>query len=249
MSEKNEMPENNQLQNALAGNYDFDVKQVISEGWELTKTSKAAILQGVGFVFVICVMVMLLAQSYTQAQGQSMESPDVQMVLNIVLLVLVAPFAAALVMMGINTSVGKQNTSNDIFKFVSRTFIITITSVITAALVQIGMLLFILPGFYMLVATGFAIPLVLDKGMLPTQAVFSSIRIVNHQWLKFVQVYIVFFILLVLVVFTFGLAMIWVAPFYYNVKGLLYRDIIGTGDNKGTPRGMMEQVREDSFQA
>ncbi|MBE1301696.1 MAG: hypothetical protein GJ680_17550 [Alteromonadaceae bacterium] len=226
MIKNNQQLNETKLQKALDGHYDFDVKRVIEEGWALTKTSKGAILQGVAIVLIIFLCVTLVAHNYATNKGLNIESPDIQLAMNIALLILVAPFAAALLMMGINTSVGKHNTGKNVFEFVSRTLILTATSVITAAIVQIGLILFILPCLYLVIATGFAIPLVLEKGYYPTRAVMMSIRIVNHQWLKFVQLYLFFFLIMFTVIFTFGLSLIWIAPFYYNVKGILYRDIV-----------------------
>lgn len=218
------------LQKAMNGEFDFDVKQVLSEGWELTQKDKSSMLQGVAFIIIVSFMVLAVAQSISEQKGIDFYDPNFRLGYELVWMILIAPFAAGLLMMGVNASIGGKNTIAHLFYFINRTFSIIITSILTTALVQIGFLLLFLPGLYLLVATRFAIPLVLDKGILPARAVFMSIKAVNFQWLKFVQLYVVFLGLAALVIFTFGIALIWVAPFYYNVKGLLYRDIFGVGN-------------------
>lgn len=82
--------------------------------------------------------------------------------------------------------------------------------------------------------------------MLPAKAIFTSIKVVNHQWLNFVKLYAVFFLLLLLVLITFGIAMIWVAPFYYNVKGILYRDIFGLSHQQQSAEAQDENASTNS---
>lgn len=218
------------MQKALNGEFDFDVQAVLKEGWELTKKDKSSMVQGIIFIVFIAFIVMITAHTVSQQKGIDFNDPNFRMGTEVIIMILVAPFAAGLMMMGINSSIGGKNTISHLFQFINRTFTITVTSLMISAVVQIGMLLLILPGLYLVVATGFAIPLILDKGILPMRAIWISIKIVNFQWLKFVKVYMVFLGLTFLAILTFGIALIWVAPFYYNVKGLLYRDIFGVGN-------------------
>lgn len=231
------------LEKALAGDYQIDIKAALKEGWEMTSASRGTMLQGLAIVIVISIMVLLLIEAFTMQNELDKEAFNVQLFTNLILTALVAPFAAALVMMGVDSSVGKRIRVADVFRFVSKTLVLTVTAILTSAVVQIGLLLFILPGFYMIIATGFAVPLVLDRQLLPARAILTSIRVVNHQWLEFVKLYGLFFLMLLLVIVTFGIALIWVAPFYYNVKGILYREIFGVStespaDNENSaPKG------------
>lgn len=230
MQEKLQNKSQGSLQRALLGQYEFDVKEVLQEGWQITQRDKSTMLQGIGFIFALAVMVMLIAQVVASNKGIDFNEPSFRLGTEVVLMILVAPFAAALMMMGINLSIGGKNKMSDLFYFLNRTFSIVLVSLMISAIVQIGLMLFIVPGLYLVIATGFSIPLMLDKGLLPSRAILTSIKVVNHQWQKFVALYGVFVLLLVLVMFTFGIALLWVAPFYYNVKGLLYRDIFGVGN-------------------
>lgn len=238
------------LQKALNGEFDFDVKNTLKEGWEITLKDKFSMLLGMLVVFFIAILVMAFAQVWSDMNSLDFNDPTFNLWRQIILMVLVSPFLAGMMMMGINASIGGKNELTNVFRFLHRTMSIIVTSLMVMAIVQLGMFLFLLPGLYLMVATGFAIPLMLDKGALPTRAIFMSIRVVNFQLFKFLKLYAVFFLLMLLVIVTLGLAIIWVAPFYYNVKGLLYRDIFGVGTehqvlfpegyNKGAEQGEMD---------
>lgn len=215
------------VRKALAGEYDFEVKAVLKEGWEITQRDKMAMLQGMGVTVLIALMVIAFAYEYSLQKGIDFNATGFRAARDIIMMILVAPFAAGLMMMGVNASIGAKVRGSHVIQYLHKAFSIIVASVLISAFVQIGMLFFILPGLYLIIATGFTIPLVLDKGFMPSRALLISIKVVNKQWRKFVQLYLIFFALLLLVFATFGLAMIWVAPFYYNAKGLLYRDIFG----------------------
>lgn len=233
MSEINSNKRTGSLESALKGDYSFDLKSVFEEGWRLTQTDKSSIVQGMLVVVMVALFVMMIAANIAEQKGIELEDPSFRFGLDMIMAILLAPLTAALMMMGIKSSVGVKNHFSDLFLFINRTLVLTITVVMTTALVQVGLLLLLLPGLYLMIATGFAIPLVLERNMLPAKAIFTSIKVVNYQWLTFVKLYAVFFLLLLLVLVTFGIAMIWVAPFYYNVKGVLYRDIFGLSDQDG----------------
>lgn len=237
------------LENALRGDYDFDVKAVLKEGVALTQNSKLAIIQGLLVVFALAYFSLLGAEYLSIAKNLDSESPDFQFILHLIIAILVAPLTAGLLMMGVNTSLGIENRLEFVFRFISRIVILGVATLMTTAAVQIGLLFFIVPGLYLAVATGFTVPLILDKGMMPAQAMMTSIKVVGHRWKQFVLLYLAFTLLLLLVVVTYGVAIIWVAPFYYNVKGLLYRDIFGIGTDASQNLEYGHREDDDVFSA
>lgn len=252
MSENQSKTSQGSLKSALRGDYHFDLKQVLRSGWELTQIDKASMVQGVIIMIAVALMVMSAGQYISDLKDIDPQDPGFRLGLDMLMVILITPLAAGLMMMGINASIGGKNKLSNVFEFVNRSLVITVTAIMTAALVQIGLLFLILPGLYLMVATGFAIPLVLEKKMLPARAIFTSIKVVNHQWLSFVKLYGVFAALFVLVIITFGIAIIWVSPFYYNVKGILYRDIFGVehmSSSELAPETATASYPEDSVNA
>lgn len=88
-------------------------------------------------------------------------------------------------------------------------------------------------GFWLIVGVTFtiglslAIPLVIKDQLNPLKAVRVSLRVISRQFFAFATIYMVMSILAVLAVLTFGIGFIWVIPMFYNVKGILYREVFG----------------------
>ena len=249
MSDKYPKHQNASLQKALKGDYEFDVRAVFDEGWKITQKDKWAMLQGLIVVMVIALLIVELARTLSAQQMLDFNASNVRMATELVIMICVAPLAAGLMMMGINGSIGGKNKTSDLFHFVHRSLSIIVLSMLISVIVQLGLLLFILPGLYLIIATGFAMPLMLDKGILPARAVVISVKVVNGQWRKFVALYAVFAAMMVLAVLTFGIALIWLAPLYYNVKGILYRDIFGVGAEHQVLYPVEQESGQDASQS
>lgn len=220
------------IENALNGNYNVDVDAVLKEAWHITQSDKRVMVAGIFLLVVIVVLTLQLMPLVTGYQWQQEKPLPLQFALDIGMLLITVPFVAALVMLGVNQSRGKIATMAALTQYLPQTLLLALTAIISGIVVQLGLLLFILPGLYLLVATGFAVPLVLDKGLSPMQAVIISIRVVNQQWKAFVKLYLILTLLtFFLSLITFGIALIWLMPLYYNAKGILYRDIFTEAGN------------------
>lgn len=236
----NQDPDRDQvLQNSLNGEYKFDIQALFKDGWALTQSSKWVIIQ---MAVVTLVLAMLIVVLIFQVMGiQTMEdlSDRTQLSINMVVTGLMAPLVASLMMAAMKHSLGVKSQVSDITKQLPKTLPLAFTSLLVALLVNMGLLLFIIPGLYLSIAAGFAILLVADKNLAPVQSILLSIKVVNVYWLDFVKLNLIFLALFVVVILTFGIAIIWVAPLYYHIKGILYRDLFGAlpssdGETKGS---------------
>jgi hypothetical protein len=100
-----------------------------------------------------------------------------------------------------------------------------------------------LPGIYLAVALSLALPLVVEKKLSPIKAIIISVQVTRFQWFKLFTIYTLlivalFLSLLPLVILAetqlnivgimfFLFALTFIAPLFYNVKGILYREIFG----------------------
>ncbi len=88
-------------------------------------------------------------------------------------------------------------------------------------------------GIFMLISLTFAVglslavPLVIKDQLGPIKAIRISLTVVFRRFFTFLSIYAVFTILFMLSIFTLGIGLIWVIPLFYNVKGILYREIFG----------------------
>lgn len=224
---------------AVQGDYSIDVRAILTEGWELTKTNKQPILVGLLFVLLIGVIVTLGAAQYMGGIELVMQDNQKQVILNLLATVIIWPFLAGVEMMGISHSVGIKTRSGFIFAFLKRSAFIALTALIIASITSIGFYL-ILPGIYLAIALSLTIPLIVEKNMSPMAAILLSLKATRFQWFKLFQIFGLFLLLAITSLLPFALALppliamaifmtclFFLAPFYYNVKGVLYREIFG----------------------
>lgn len=236
------------LESALKGEYKFETKEVLTEGWELTKKGKPIILLGLLLVFIISSTVFAFIFELLGTYDLSEISQGTRMVIDISVTILLAPFMAAMIMIGISNSIRAVSRYSFLFHFIPKTLILSVASILVSAVVQLGFIFLIVPGVYLVIATTYTIPLILDKGFTPVRAMFTSIKVVHHQWFEFAKIFAFFFFLGLLCLATFGVALIWVAPYYYNVKGILYREVFGI-EVKVSPIGVNDLKSDNIFHA
>lgn len=236
VSDKQKINVGGNLQSSLNGEYTFDLSNLFKNAWELTQLNKWIIIQmtlltmSIGMLIVIVIFQMMSIDNIQQISERT------QLSIQLAIMGLLSPFIAALMISAVKHSIDEPSRISDITSQLPKTISIAITFLLVTLIVNIGLLVLILPGLYLSIACGFAILLVADKNIPPIQSILLSIRVVNVYWLDFIKINLLFLLLFVLVFLTFGIALIWVAPFYYHVKGILYRDLFGVStDNKQRP--------------
>ena len=239
MSEKKYIQIGSTPEKALSGEYKIDAKAILKEGWLLTKTTKQPILSGLLLIFSFGVLITLLLSESMGGLELVREDPQSQMIINIVVTLTLSPFIAGVEMMGISHAVGLKSKTGFVFQFLKRSAFVAIAALFISSLTSLGMYL-IIPGIYLAVALSLAIPLIVEKGMSPTAAIVLSIKATRFQWLNMFKVYLALLAaafvcilpfaigvppVIALVLMMIGVAFL--APWYYNVKGILYREIFG----------------------
>jgi uncharacterized protein YacL len=105
------------------------------------------------------------------------------------------------------------------------------------------MSLFYLPGIYLAVSLSLVLPLVVEKNLSPLKAIILSLQVTRFQWFKLLAIYTLLFLALlisflplvilaktqlsVIGVIILLVSLTFIAPLFYNVKGILYREIFG----------------------
>ncbi len=235
------------MHKALSGDFNVNLEAVLKEAWKITQLTKWTLLQALLMLFSLVFLVVMVSFSLIQNQGGDILNPSVQFYIELIITLISAPLITGLIMMGVNHSVGGISRPTHLFHFVPKTLVLGLASLMVGLLVNIGLMLLIVPGLYLMIACSFTLPLIVEKGMTPWRAIYTSVRVVSHSWPQFVLLYLLFAILLLLVIATLGIALIWVGPLYYNVKGVLYRDIFGIAVQVTSPDG--EDNAESIFYA
>lgn len=231
------------IESALKGDYQIDVKAILTEAWQQTLTSRSAINLGLLFSLLLGMSVSFFVSSYLGGMEAVLADPEAGMLLNVIVTVAVWPFVGGVEMMGVLHAVGMKTNVKMIFSFLKRASWVVLCALFTSVLISLGIQLFILPGIFLAVTLSLTIPLVIEKKMTPMKAIVLSIQSLRFKFLSLLYIY--FLLVLSLVLLFFPLALLlesnfaplgimisligisFLAPLFYNVKGILYREIFG----------------------
>jgi len=231
------------IEQSLKGDYQLDVAAILKEAWQLTKKTRVAINLGILFSLIIGMLASSFASSFLGGIEAVMKDPQAFMLINILMTILIWPFLAGVEMMGVFNAVGLNSNFKLTFAFLKRGSWVAVCALLTSLLISLGFSLFIIPGVFLAVSLSLTIPLVVEKRMSPLQAIKLCIQTTRFQWFKIFSLYFVLIMLLVgamlpmaligesslsiigLMIFFLGLP--YIVPLFYNVKGILSREIFG----------------------
>lgn len=256
------MPEENlnesiggSVDKATRGEYSIDVKGVLFEAWQQTLKSRLPINLGLFIVLVLGMLVSFVVSDFFGGieavieQAKEQESQALQ-VINAVVTIVVWPFIAGIEMMGVYHAINKPTKTNMILAFLNRGSWVALTALLTSVLISIGLQLFVIPGVLLAALLSLTILLVVEKKFTPMQAIILSIKALRFKILHLLLIYFILLMALIslllpvslllssslapiaIMVFLYGLS--YVVPWYYNVKGILYREIFGVFVDKNT---------------
>ncbi|WP_371185347.1 hypothetical protein [Thalassotalea maritima] len=237
------------LEKAQRGEYTINVSKVLKEGWALTKVHKMPIVSGLMLVLLIGIFVSSVIIQYMGGVEAVQNDPQAQVLANLLATIIIWPFLAGIEMMGLSHAVGIKTRTGFVFAFLKRSAFVAIAALIISSLSSLGFML-ILPGIYIAVAQSLTIPLLIEKNMSPMAAIIVAFKATRFQWLRIFQIYCVLFTLLLLALVpafsgapivvsvpVLVIALVFLGPYFYNVKGILYREIFGISmqvvDNNG----------------
>lgn len=223
------------LEKSLNGETKLDLKALAGEAWELTKNRKGELLQGVIFIFFIALVLSIVIQSFFDITDFQNAPPRVLMAIKVAGIIITAPILAAMLLLGISHSVGIKPPFFLLLKKILGSVVVILLALAIAALTDlssslvssvnesIGFILLI----YLGMATGFSMMLLVEKNLTLNQTIIQSFKVYNRHILPLSFFYLASVLLFILGMFTFGIVYIWLIPFYFNLKGLLYRELFG----------------------
>lgn len=231
------------IESALKGDYHIDVKAILIESWQQTLKSRLPINLGLLFSLILGVLVSFVVSSYLGGIEAVLADPEAGMLLNVIVTIAVWPFVAGVEMMGVMNAIGMKTDTKMTFAFLKRASWVVLCVLFTSVLTSLGFQLLILPGVFLAVTLSLTIPLVIEKKMSPMKAIILSIQTLRFKFLSIFILYLILFMSLVvlflpialliesnfsplgIMIFLFGIS--YIAPLFYNVKGVLYREIFG----------------------
>ncbi|MGY3943782.1 DUF2189 domain-containing protein [Aeromonas tecta] len=222
------------LEQSLSQGYRLDLQGVLKEGWQQTRRTGFGLALAIAGVMAIWILLSnTLLTPYVSKEGDM----DMALVLSLLITVVMSPMTSSLDMLGLQQSVGVRARPNQVFDFFRHFLrlgsLSLLGSLITSLfgplfeLVGLPVVLAFIPSALVGMGLVFTVPLVLERGLSPAQAILVSLKLFARGWSSIVLLHGVMMVLFVLAVIPMGLGLIWVAPLYFNCKGILYRDLCG----------------------
>jgi uncharacterized membrane protein len=97
--------------------------------------------------------------------------------------------------------------------------------ILMGIITTIGFILLIIPGIYLSVAYSLTIPIILDQGLGPWQAMELSRKAIGRKWFKVFAVYLITMVIYMISMIPLGIGLIWTLPLMIMVAAVLYRTI------------------------
>lgn len=217
---------------ALNRGYDFRIGDVIGESWRLVKGTKGIIFGGLVIFYVVMFVATSVLGAIFGAIGLLSEASLSailigQFVISVLASALTYPFLAGVNMVGIRRAANQPVSFNEVFSGLGLFVPLLITAVVMTVLVYIGSLLLLLPGIYLGVAYMLAMPLVIERGLSPWQALETSRKAISQHWFKVFGLFLVLGLIMALSMIPLGIGLIWSMPLFIISMGVLYRTIFG----------------------
>lgn len=220
---------------SINGDTKLDLTALVNEAWELSKKGKSEVMQGVLLMFFIVMVFVWALQSVFGVTDMTAISPRTQVTMELVFVIITAPIIAAMLLIGMSRSVGHIPAFFPLLKRAFGSFVIILLALLLAILVDVagqvlslaGLFVGVATTIYLGMATGFSMMLLIEKQLAPKDTIIQSFRVFNRHWPSLSLFYIGSLALFLLGMLTFGVAYIWLIPFYFNLKGVLYRELFG----------------------
>lgn len=217
------------IEEALARGYDFRIGDVLGEAWHKVKGMKgtlvvAAIIYGVAvnlLSFVIAFVLGLLGLIHDSEPGA------LQIIVSVLAGALCYPLLAGLNMIGIRRAADQPATINELFAYFGLFVPLLITGLAITVLTYLGLFLLVLPGIYLGVSYALAIPLVVERGLSPWQAMEASRKAIGQHWFKVFGLFLALGLIMLLSAIPLLIGLVWTLPLAFIAIGVLYRTIFG----------------------
>lgn len=237
------------LARASAGDFDFRPVEIIGESWGLLRGAKLPIIIGIVAIYGLSFAIQFGAQLVVAADPTNIGLALSGMFGSAILQVVVTtPLAAGLMYITLRRAAGGDVSLRDLGSQFHRTGALILTALLNTLLLYAGMLLLIIPGIYLMIAYLQAIPLVVDKGLSPWQALEASRKAISRCWFRMLGLMMMIggtFVVAVIVVMTVAVTMestmltsvvgaivgafmlIWILPLSLMTFGVAHRHIFG----------------------
>ena len=224
---------------ALSGDYKLSLGAVFREAWSCTLKTFLSFSPAIVILMMVQLGIFYLALKLQLGNPgiilDAIQNPEtfsqgiVQAIFiaNFSYEVISAPIYAGVCLMAMSHIAGLSTKPRHIGKGLQHTVPVIIATL--ASLVLQGLAGMILPflSMYLAVAFSQSILLICEKRVSPINSLLLSIRAVNKKLFIFLGAYGMVSLMFIVAVMFYGIGLIFVLPFFFHMKGILYREMFG----------------------
>lgn len=225
------------LEIGVSGQYQFSIRAVIKEAWAKTRGAKGSVW--VAFIVYLLILVpvslgipyvlTVIGLPNEMVPGQ-VPSPAVVggfVTAQILIMLISLPLSAGIFMLGLKLASGIPVSAMEVVRYYHKALPIFFTLFLMYLMILIGFILLIIPGIYLMIAYYMAIPLVVEKGLSPWQALEASRKALSKHWFRFLGFGMAILLIMILSILPLGIGFIWTMPMAIIAYGIVYRNIFG----------------------
>ena len=225
------------LQKSLTEGYTLDFKQLFKDSFMLTRKHFLPLI----VASLVTISIVALFYIFTIEALAELSETKQTMVNFFFSSFIITPLVAGLQMMGVHHSIGIKSRAQDLFNFFKIIMPLALSSMLINMLVfavslalstlfgDIGLQLSIIVMLYLNMTFCMVYPLIAEKRVSAQIALKLSFKLVNKNLLQFTYLFMFLGLLAVLALLPSGLGMFLFIPFYFNIMGIVYRQMCGVG--------------------
>lgn len=204
--------------------YDFDIIEIIKEGFKRIEGVKGLFLAAFILYVVVAIIVQIVLGIFFPSPPPPAEPNYLnQLIVTILSYPILMPLIVGIIMLAIHYSRGERIAFQSIFNYYRLTGRLSLAALLVYIMTVIGFVLLILPGIYLSIAYIFTLPLIADKGMDVWEAMELSRKAVTKHWFKVFGLFFLLSLIMALGVLALGIGLIWAVPLLFvTLYGLLY---------------------------
>ncbi|MFA0055743.1 DUF2189 domain-containing protein [Vibrio echinoideorum] len=227
------------IDRALSGDYELKATAVFQEAWKHTVShflSFSPAIVALMFVqlaiFYIALKLQLgdpavILDAVIDPEAFTPQIVESIFIANFSYEVVSAPIYAGISLMAMSHAAGLQTKTRHIGKGLQFTVPVILVTLFSLMLQGIAGMLLPFLSIYFSLAFSHSILLICDKKVPPMQSLLLSLRAVNKKIFTVASIYLVVMLMFIVAAMMYGIGLIFVLPFFFHVKGILYREMFG----------------------
>ncbi len=227
------------VEQALSGQYELKPGAVIQEAWKYTIKNFISFSPAIVALIAMQVMIFFIALKMqlgdpaillTLVKNPQQADPKIFESLfyaNFSYELISAPLYAGISLMAMSHSAGLRTKSRHMAKGLQYTIPVILATLFSLLLQSVAGQLLPFLSVYLTITFSHSVLLICEKRVSPMQSLLLSFRAVNKKILPIFVIYLIVGFMFFIATLLYGIGLIFVVPFFFHVKGILYRNMFG----------------------